>query len=261
MSTQTRITESWPPVASSRPHTENLKNNTGGKAYNRLIMVFLPRFLSSRGLFQSSSVHRWTAAFLFAVHRLYGAIEGILSHFLPRRLKTGWQSVVSLGKSIEILRNGWELNTGHREDRPRDSFVTELSWLTEAEIPLTFWVWVSHWNIGAFIVDWGIHFDAIYSLDHLKKNDVIRMWPLQCSMICLRANWCSTVVPSDFRVNHMCGWSCLSTMLIWESTGNLFWNPRMLADCTSVLSHGRHCDSVVRALATGAEGSDAQDFS
>jgi len=37
----------------------------------------------------------WTSAFLLAVHRLCGVIEGRLSHFLPRWLRTGWQSVIS----------------------------------------------------------------------------------------------------------------------------------------------------------------------
>jgi len=62
--------------------------------------------------FQPSSVHGWTLAFLLAVHRLCGAIEGRLSHFLPRWLRTGWQSV-----RVEILRRGWEFNPGHRKGR------------------------------------------------------------------------------------------------------------------------------------------------
>jgi len=33
-----------------------------------------------------------------AVHRLCGVIEGRLSHFLPRWLRTGWQTVISHGK-------------------------------------------------------------------------------------------------------------------------------------------------------------------
>jgi len=41
----------------------------------------------------------WTSAFLLVVHRLCGAIEGRLSHFLPHRLWTGWQSVISQEKS------------------------------------------------------------------------------------------------------------------------------------------------------------------
>ena len=47
---------------------------------------------------QPSSVHGWTSAFLLAVHRLCGVIEGRLSHFLPRWLRTGWQSAISQGK-------------------------------------------------------------------------------------------------------------------------------------------------------------------
>jgi len=67
--------------------------------------------------YQPSSVRGWTSAFILALHRLCGVIEGRLSHFLSRWLKTGWQSVISQKKSLEILRHGWELNMGHREDR------------------------------------------------------------------------------------------------------------------------------------------------
>ena len=33
-----------------------------------------------------------------AIHRLCGVNEGRLSHFLPRWLRTGWRSMISLGK-------------------------------------------------------------------------------------------------------------------------------------------------------------------
>ena len=42
---------------------------------------------------QPSSVRGWTSAFLLAVHRL-----GRLGHFLPRWLRTSWQSAISQGK-------------------------------------------------------------------------------------------------------------------------------------------------------------------
>jgi len=45
--------------------------------------------------YQPLSVRGWTSAFLLAVHGLCGVI---LSHFLPRWLRTGWQSVISQGK-------------------------------------------------------------------------------------------------------------------------------------------------------------------
>jgi len=48
--------------------------------------------------FQPLSVHGWTWAFLLAVHRLCGAIERRLSHFLPHWLRMCWQSVSSRGK-------------------------------------------------------------------------------------------------------------------------------------------------------------------
>jgi len=44
------------------------------------------------------SVHGWTSAFLLDVHKLCGAIEGRLSHFPPRWLRTGWHSVIRQGK-------------------------------------------------------------------------------------------------------------------------------------------------------------------
>jgi len=49
-------------------------------------------------LFKPLSIYSWTSAFLLDVHRLCGTIEGRLSHFLPRWLRTGWQSVISQGK-------------------------------------------------------------------------------------------------------------------------------------------------------------------
>jgi len=69
-------------------------------------------------ILQPSSIHGRTSAFLLAVQGLCGVIEGRLSHFLPRWLRTGWQSVIARGNSLEILRRGWESNPGHREDRP-----------------------------------------------------------------------------------------------------------------------------------------------
>ena len=49
-------------------------------------------------IFQSLSVHDWTSACLLNVHRLCGAIEARLSHFLSRWLRTDWQRVISQGK-------------------------------------------------------------------------------------------------------------------------------------------------------------------
>ena len=48
--------------------------------------------------YQSSSICGWTSAFLLTVHKLCGVTEGRLSHFLPRWLSTGWQSVISQEK-------------------------------------------------------------------------------------------------------------------------------------------------------------------
>jgi len=48
--------------------------------------------------YQPLSVRGWASAFHLNIHRLCGAIEGRLSHFLPRWLRTGWQSAISQGK-------------------------------------------------------------------------------------------------------------------------------------------------------------------
>jgi len=56
---------------------------------NKMGCILLPRPVSVRG---------WTSAFLLKFDQLSGAIEGRLSHVLPRWLKTGWRSVISQGK-------------------------------------------------------------------------------------------------------------------------------------------------------------------
>ena len=88
--------------------------------------------------YQPSSLRGWTSAFLLAVHRSCGVIEGRLSHFLRRWLRTGWQSVISQGKSLGILRRGWELNPGHREG---------IQWA----IPLSYHDWLRMVRIGKMI--------------------------------------------------------------------------------------------------------------
>jgi len=54
--------------------------------------------------FQLLSVRGWTSALFCDFHRLCGVIEGRLSHFLPRGLRTGWQRVISQGWH----RTGWQ---------------------------------------------------------------------------------------------------------------------------------------------------------
>ena len=98
------------------------------------------------------SVHGWTFAFLLAVHRLCGVIEGRLGHFLPRWLKTGWQRVWSadhsLCQSLEILHHGRELNPNmERTDSEIHSFshwaiMTRATERTDSEIHS-----FSHWAI------------------------------------------------------------------------------------------------------------------
>ena len=60
--------------------------------------------------YQPSSVRGWTSAFLLTVHRLCGVIEGRLSHFLPRWLRTDWQSADQPGKNplkYSALAGNW----------------------------------------------------------------------------------------------------------------------------------------------------------
>jgi len=63
------------------------------------LLIFVPIFYHfSRLLDQPSSARGWSSASLLSVHRLCGVIVERLSHFLPRWLSTGWQSVISQGK-------------------------------------------------------------------------------------------------------------------------------------------------------------------
>jgi len=78
--------------------------------------------------FQPSSTHDWTLAFLLAVHRLCGVIEGRLSHFLQRWLRKGWQSVISQGK-IPWNTPPWLRIEPGPQGRQTMSYSTELSWL------------------------------------------------------------------------------------------------------------------------------------
>ena len=55
-------------------------------------------YYSTSFFYQPLSARGWTSAFLLAVHRMCGVIEGRLSHFLPRWLRTGWRSAISQGK-------------------------------------------------------------------------------------------------------------------------------------------------------------------
>jgi len=89
-----------------------------------LVLIDIPIIIFPQLL----SVHGWTLVFLLDFHTLCGTIEGRLSHFLPRWLRMGWQSVINQKKSLEILRHGWELNPGLGEDRQWDSFILPLSY-------------------------------------------------------------------------------------------------------------------------------------
>ena len=95
---------------------------------------------------KSSYIRGWTSAFLLAVHRLCGVIEGRLSHFLPRWLRTGWQSAISQGKinplKYSAVAGNWTRPAGRTDSElshwaimtrgPRGgrtvSYPTELSW-------------------------------------------------------------------------------------------------------------------------------------
>ena len=79
---------------------------------------------------QPSSISGWTSAFLLAVHKLCGVIiEGRLSHFLPRWLRTGWQSAISQGKIFWNTPPWLGIEPGPRGGQTV-SYPTELSWLT-----------------------------------------------------------------------------------------------------------------------------------
>ena len=82
--------------------------------------------------YQPLSVRGWTSAFLLDFHRLCGAIEGRLSHFLPHWLRTGWQSMTSQG-IIPWNTPPWlGIEPGPRGGQTV-SYIhspTELSWLT-----------------------------------------------------------------------------------------------------------------------------------
>jgi len=70
--------------------------------------------------YQPSSVRGWTLAFLLAVHRLCGVMEERLSHFLPRWLRTGWQSVISQGKNplkYSAVAENWTPATGRTDSK------------------------------------------------------------------------------------------------------------------------------------------------
>jgi len=68
-----------------------------------------------------------TSAFLLAVHRLCGVIEGRLSHFLPRYFRTGWQSVISQGK-IPWNTPPWPGSEPGPRGGQTVSYPTELPW-------------------------------------------------------------------------------------------------------------------------------------
>ena len=106
-------------------------NTPTGEGYRLSLWIWGNNFWHSSSIhfcFQRLSVRGWTSAFLLAVHRLCGAVKGRLSHFLPCWLRTGWQSVISQGKSLETLCLHWELNPDHREAVRYIHSSTELSW-------------------------------------------------------------------------------------------------------------------------------------
>jgi len=98
--------------------------------------------------YQPLSVHGWTSAFLLAVHSLCGVIEGRLSHFLPRWLRTGWQSAISQGKIPWNAPPWLGIEPGPRGGQTV-SYPTELSWLTRTK------PWSSQWpNIPSVWIEW-----------------------------------------------------------------------------------------------------------
>jgi len=83
--------------------------------------------------FQPLPVHGWTSASLLAVHRLCGVIEGRLSHFLPRWLRTGWQSAISQGFNplkYSAVAGNWTRAMGRTDNELSHwAIMTDLSTL------------------------------------------------------------------------------------------------------------------------------------
>jgi len=80
------------------------ENYTEASCWRKLFEISPCAALSSKWAtrfthFHPLSVHGWTLAFLLAVHRLCGAIEWRLSHFLPHWLRTGLAECGQLGKN------------------------------------------------------------------------------------------------------------------------------------------------------------------
>jgi len=118
-------------------------------------------FLLFNFVISAMSVHSWSSAFLLNVHMLCGDIEGRLSHFLPRWLRTGWQNVMSQGEIPWYTPQTLQLNLGHGEDRQRDTFILPLSYHDPGHgedrqrdsfiLPLSYHDWLSklisdHWS-------------------------------------------------------------------------------------------------------------------
>ena len=126
---------------------------------NIVIPLFLFRFF-----YQPSSIHGWTSAFLLTVHRLCGVFEGRLGHFLPRWLRTGWQSVISQGK-IPWNTPPWLGNEPGPRGGQTVSYPTELSWLV--------WLTLIDWRVNCSIVqltDWFIDKSVYRLIDKLTNR-------------------------------------------------------------------------------------------
>ena len=85
---------------------------------------------------QPLSVHGWTLASL--LHRSSGAIAGKLSHFLPRWLRTGWQSVRKKSLKHSAMAGNWTRAT-ERTDSEIYSFsywaiMTRATGRTDSEM-------------------------------------------------------------------------------------------------------------------------------
>jgi len=96
---------------------------------HKLTCVYIKFWPTSEFVINFLSAIGWTSAFLLAVHRLCGVIEGRLSHFLPRWLRTGWQSAISQGKIPWNTPPWLGIEPGPRGGQTV-SYPTELSWLT-----------------------------------------------------------------------------------------------------------------------------------
>ena len=103
---------------------------------------------------QPLSVHDGTSTLFLNAHRLCGAIEGRLSHFLWRWLRTGSHSVISPGTLPWNSLPGPRINLGPWRGQTLKSIhsSTELSWLTLATWLAKYCTGGSYYDLASCLV-------------------------------------------------------------------------------------------------------------